>query len=306
MKALLLALSSIFFAPVAFSQQEKSPTGAEKIKILSWNIYMLPGFLSPGKVPRAEAIGKLLSSRDYDVIVFQEAFHKKSRKTISRHLQSAFPFQMGPANQKFFSLKTNSGIWIFSRYPISETHSIIFKTRYGTDALSRKGALLIELKVNNHPIQIIGTHLQNAGDDWRRQSQCMEIFNLLEEHKRPGVPQIVCGDFNVTRYGTDKDYEMMLETLNADDGEITGEKLFSYDQMSNDLLSSSGTQQDIIDYILVRSNQTNVVCSDRKIKVHQQRWNSNHQDLSDHYSVETEISYQPHSEVYTVSIPGLK
>ncbi len=103
MKALLLVfISSIFFAPVAISQPELSNPSVEKIKILSWNIYMLPGFLSPGKVPRAEAIGKLLASSDYDVIVFQEAFHQKARNTISRLLTSAFPFQPDQLIKKHF------------------------------------------------------------------------------------------------------------------------------------------------------------------------------------------------------------
>ena len=85
MKALPLVFASIFFALVAQSQPEVSPLSAvEKIKVLSWNIYMLAGFLGCGKVPRAEAIGELPASSDYDVIVFQEEFHKKSRNKISQ------------------------------------------------------------------------------------------------------------------------------------------------------------------------------------------------------------------------------
>ena len=89
MKALVLVIASIFFAPAAGSQPISE---AKKIKILSWNIYMLPGWLGHGNIPRAEAIGRLLASSDYDVIVFQEAFHKKARKTINRSLQPVFPF----------------------------------------------------------------------------------------------------------------------------------------------------------------------------------------------------------------------
>jgi len=305
MKAsLLVIISSIFFAPVAISQPELSKSSVEKIKILSWNIYMLPGFLSPGKVPRAEAIGKLLASSDYDVIVFQEAFHQKARNTISRLLTSAFPFHAGPANQKTFSLKTNSGIWIFSKYHISQVHSIIFKTCYGMDALSRKGALLIEVMVNDNPVQIVGTHLQNAGDDWRKQRQCAELYDrLLKKYERIGIPQIVCGDFNIERHGISNNYQSMLQTLNVDDGELSSEKKYSYDGTTNDLQSTSGTQQNLIDYILIRSNQA-FVSSDRRIQVYQQRWHNEHQDLSDHYSVATEIYYQSRPAVYTVSIPG--
>ncbi|CAN5289949.1 sphingomyelinase C [soil metagenome] len=305
MKALLLVLSSIFFAPVAISQPELSSVSAEKIKILSWNIYMLPGFLSPGKGPRAEAIGTLLASSDYDVIVFQEAFHQRSRNTISRLLTPAFPFQAGPANQKAFSLKINSGVWIFSRYPISQVQSIIFSTQHGADALSRKGALLIEIIINNNPVQIVGTHLQNGGDEWRRQSQCAEINErLLNKYQRPGIPQIVCGDFNIERHERHENYQSMLETLNADDGELSSERKYSYDGVSNDMQSGTGGEQDLIDYILIRNNQAFVKSAARKITVYRQRWHENHQDLSDHYSIETEIYYLSQPILYTVSIPS--
>src|SRR3954469_17403901 len=143
MKALMLAVTCFFFASVAQSQS----TGGEKIKVLSWNIYMLPGVLGSGNALRAEAIGRVLSSGDYDVIVFQEAFDQKARRIISHLLKESYPYEVGPANKKFFSIKTNSGLWIFSRYPIHSSHSIVFKTRHGMDALSRKGALLAELDV---------------------------------------------------------------------------------------------------------------------------------------------------------------
>jgi len=173
MKALVLALSSIFFAPVeALAQPADALPATGKLKVLSWNIYMLPSFLGRGTASRAEAIGNLLASSDYDVIVFQEAFDATSRKIISRLLQPAFLFEAGPANQKPFSFKTNSGIWIFSKYPIRNSASIIFKTRMGIDAFSRKGALLAEIEVRGQRVQIIGTHLQNAGGDWLRHSQC--------------------------------------------------------------------------------------------------------------------------------------
>ena len=304
MKASLLVLASIFFAPVAKSQPEVSPLLAvEKIKVLSWNIYMLPGFLGHGKIPRAEAIGQLLASSDYDVIVFQEAFHQKSRKMISRLLESAYPFQAGPANQKLFSLKTNSGIWILSRLPIEDIHSIIFKTRHGMDAMSRKGALMVELKINNNPLQIVGTHLQNSGGFWRRQSQCAEIYQrLLKQYQRPGVPQILCGDFNVNRHGSEADYHSMLQTLDANDEERRNEKRYSYDRTTNDLQVEPGKQRDLIDYILIRANEAWVQSGERNVRVLQKRWHIGHKDLSDHYSLETEISFQ-NPALYTVSIP---
>ncbi|HWA33879.1 MAG TPA: sphingomyelin phosphodiesterase [Cyclobacteriaceae bacterium] len=300
MKALILVLTSIFFAPVAQSQS----AGGEKIKILSWNIYMLPGVFGSGNVLRAEAIGRLLNPGEYDVIVFQEAFDQRARKVISRLLKDTYPYQVGPANQKLFSVKTNSGLWIFSRYPISESHSIVFQTRHGLDALSRKGALLAELNVNGNHIQIVATHLQNSGETWRKQSQCSEIYsNLLKKYQRTGIPQIVCGDFNINRHITSVDYQLMLKTLDVVDCNSEMKDAYSYDRIANDLHVERGTNRDLIDYILIRNNLSFTDSNNGNIRVFQKQWNNTHKDLSDHYSLETEVTFRNLAEGFTVAAP---
>ena len=290
MKALVLVLASIFFAPAAaFAQPVDIPKAPKKISILSWNIYMLPGFLGHGKKPRAEAIGQLLASSDYDIIVFQEAFHGNARKILSRLLTPAFPFQAGPANQKTLSLKTNSGIWIFSKYPIVESHSIIFQTRKGIDALSRKGALMVEINVDGQRVQLVGTHLQNAGGEWLRHSQCVELHNrLLRKYERLNVPQIVCGDFNIDRFRSEDGYQYMLDVLNAVDGPTTGTQRFSYDRSINDLTTEAGNARDLIDYILLRQ-WDHTIPAERTIRVFRHPWKQGHLDLSDHYAIEANV-----------------
>ncbi len=48
-------------------------------KILSYNIYMLPGFGS-GQGKRARAIAKYILEQDYDLVLFQEAWVKRQRR----------------------------------------------------------------------------------------------------------------------------------------------------------------------------------------------------------------------------------
>jgi len=136
----------IFIFRCGVCQSGQAHASTTNFKILSWNIYMLPGLVpSKKKRQRSVAIGKLLAQSNYDVIVFQEAFCKSSRKCLSRLLGDAYPYQAGPANANGFSLRANSGVWIFSKHPILFTDAIIFRTRFGVDALSRKGALLSNL-----------------------------------------------------------------------------------------------------------------------------------------------------------------
>lgn len=291
MKTQLIVLISIFSPTFGFAQPSLPPPPPEKIKILSWNIYLLPSIIkATGKAQRAALIGKTLKHSDYDVIVFQEAFQRKARKKIFDQLKEQFPYQAGPANQKLISYRTNSGLWIFSKHPIVATQSIVFKNRSGVDAFSRKGGLIAEISVHGTIIQVAATHLQNSGQPWVRQSQCVEFYQrLLKPFHREGVPQIICGDFNIHRQS--EEYNFMLQTLHAEDGELGGDIRWSYDRLSNDITSEPGTQQDLIDYILLKLNQPFLISATRQIRRIQNRWHEKHQDLSDHYALEAELYF---------------
>jgi endonuclease/exonuclease/phosphatase family metal-dependent hydrolase len=285
----------IFFlvSSTVYSQSPINYSSTQKIKLLSWNIYMLPSPIGgvTSKTGRAAAIGELLVKSEYDVIVFQEAFCPTARKIIKELLSPVFHYSVGPANQRKFSVKINSGLWIFSKYPIEETKSIAFKNKSGIDAFSRKGALLVELNVNGQLIQIAGTHMQNAGGAVIRHAQCNEFAQrLLKPNAKAGVPQILCGDFNINRENNES-YEFMLASLDAKDEEIRGEQRFSYDREANDLHVEAGSKKELIDYVLVRANGAMVNCENKQVKLHRKQWHKSHQDLSDHFSLEAEIFF---------------
>ncbi len=304
MKFQLILLISFISLQIGFCQSQTSSPPA-KIKILSWNIYMLPGMvMKGGKVERAAAIGKILKESDYDVIVFQEAFHRRARKKIYQQLKDAFPYQTGPANQQLISYKTNSGIWIFSKHPIVASQAIIFKNRSGIDAFSRKGGLIAELLIDQTLVQVAGTHLQNSGPAWIRQSQCVEFYNrLLKPMQKEGVPQILCGDFNINRE-KEEEYHFMLQTLHATDGELCGNVKHTYDRQQNDLHVEAGQKKDLIDYILIRDSENQVVGTSREIKIIRESWHRQHADLSDHFALAAEIQFAQPALVSQLNTSG--
>jgi endonuclease/exonuclease/phosphatase family metal-dependent hydrolase len=165
------------------------------------------------------------------------------------------------------------------------------------DAFSRKGALIAEVLIGNTAIQIAGTHLQNSGQAWIRQSQCVEFYNrLLKPFQKEGVPQILCGDFNMHR--EKEEYTFMLQTLKAEDGKLFGTQLHTYDRQLNDLHVESGEKKDLIDYILVRDEENQLATTLRQIRIMRKSWHPLHADLSDHFALEAEIYFQ---NGYTVS-----
>jgi endonuclease/exonuclease/phosphatase family metal-dependent hydrolase len=291
MKKVFLLATCMIVTHFSASQavQDASP---QKLKLLSWNIFMLPGGFTHLNGRRADAIGHVLASSDYDIVVFQEAFCPLARRKIRRLLESRFPYQAGPANRKLFSLKTNSGLWIFSRYPILSHQSIVFKNRQGLDALSRKGALLVEVDINGKSVQIAGTHLQNSGGPWIRHAQCVEFYErLLKPNRKGGIPQIICGDFNINKNSSDTSYHFMLASLDATDCDLGGEIHCTYDRPGNDLQVEKGSGRDLIDYILFRENGSWIDSTRSQVKVIRKRWHSRHEDLSDHYAMEAQIYF---------------
>lgn len=136
-----------------------------EVSILSWNIAMLPvfDFVHAGR-DRARSIGTALRERNYDIIVFQEAFSPFARRSIKMSLKKAYPYEYGPANAGI-SLRINSGVWILSRIPLKVVREYKFSGCQGFDCLSRKGAIMLEGRLNDQTFQLIGTHLDSDEND---------------------------------------------------------------------------------------------------------------------------------------------
>ncbi|MFN0201146.1 MAG: sphingomyelin phosphodiesterase [Bacteroidia bacterium] len=261
----------------------------EKLKVLSWNIYMLPNMIKPSqKRERAREIVNVVQNSDYDVIVFQEAFLSRARHIIRKGVKQLYPYQVGPANRKLIGLKMHSGVWILSRVPIKKVKDIRFKNCAVADCMARKGATMIEGQKNGKPFQLIGTHVQ--ADDFQgiRNTQFRQIFKeLIQPFQKKDVPILISGDLNTPK-DDEKSYKEMLEVLQAEDGETSGETEGTYN-------TTYGTDKDfrkekplILDYILIRKNNRFIKHLNRKVQVFRAKKNEK-MYLSDHFAVEAEM-----------------
>jgi sphingomyelin phosphodiesterase len=310
---LLLAALSTSWAQTApeslaiTSTIETSATVADtnqQLKILSWNIFMLPKIVRrTGQNERALLIAQKLKESDYDLIVFQEAFDETARTILWNEIKSAFPYQQDVLNMNSSGFTiTNGGVWIISKYPTVLKREIKFKERKGVDMFARKGALLVEVTKEGHKYQVVGTHLQ-AEDSERlaeiRGVQYQQIIDeLLKPYRDDNIPQIICGDFNVSRKDL-KQYNKMIESFSPDSiwncngniGEncpVVGTDVFTWNGQENDLVTDG--EQTTYDYILVRKNNFNFKGIKRNVKNFVSSWSSrkwkNKKNLSDHYAVE--------------------
>ena len=249
-----------------------------------------------GQFRRAKKIGELLKSSDYDIILFQEAFGKKSRKKLRKALGDTFPFEIEPQNN---GKTVNSGLWILSKHEISNTEFIFFNSCKVSDCQSSKGAVLFEVEVNDQPYQFINTHVQaEDGKEFAivRQEQFEMIRQLLDSNLREKTPQFILGDLNTAKK-VRKEYNTMLEILKASDGEVSiiGETELSTETpatwgcANNDLIKKKWKGQTyLLDYALQRQTGYPFKLR-RELKTYTKQWSKKRKHLSDHYAISLTI-----------------
>ncbi len=269
------------------SNEESKEDG--NLKILSWNIYMLPAIVvRPGKRERAHAIVEQLQKSDFDIIVFEEAFLPAARKIIKDGLSKKYSYFYGPINNDGPSIKANGGVWVLSNIKLDVLHTIQFKNCKGIDCYSRKGAILLQGNLNGKQFQVLGTHLQADDATNVREQQMDQIYKeLLVKYKQDSVPQIICGDLN-TEDRMKEHYCSMLECLDAKNGDIDGIEKCTYDGVNNEIAQSYGAKKKFtLDYILLRANGARVKHITRFVSV----LKKGKKHLSDHYGIVCEVKF---------------
>lgn len=283
----VLLVGALFFSACGFVLQMDG-TDEPDIKILSWNIYMLPAktFYRTGQAKRAPLIAAKIIQEDFDVVVFQEAFHIKGRKRLKKALKEKYPYMIGPANRGGV-VKTSSGIWIVSKHPMREIDRWKYSECDGIDCCGKKGGLMVEVEKNGKRFQIVGTHLQAGGSEEAksaRMTQLREYYEkLVKPYEEEGVPQFLCGDFNLSK---EKKHDLLLSTLDAEDGEVVSE--LKQTASAEDY----GRSHQIIDYIFYRPNNVKASRIERQYHAYREPWvlrGEQRQDLSDHHSVEVDF-----------------
>jgi endonuclease/exonuclease/phosphatase family metal-dependent hydrolase len=282
-------------------QKEGTRTGPSTLKILTWNIWMMPLGLSPSNNRRAPAIAAEVKKLDVDVICFEKAFDGHARDLISEGLNDRFPYHYGPANGGF-SLKSNSGVWVVSRFPFAEYHEMRFTSCAGPDCFSRKGAMLLSGAVGGHRFQLVATHLQGeqgTKEDNIRVQDMQEIRDrLLVPYADNRVPLFLAGDFVTSRRAessvdVDSDaYRFMLRTFQAVNGP---EYRITVDENPehNDLADSDTGYTAELDYVLLRPNGVDLSPVWTRRILRNESWDrwKRHKDLSYRYAVELDVAF---------------
>jgi endonuclease/exonuclease/phosphatase family metal-dependent hydrolase len=210
----------------SFNEQK----AANALRVLTWNVRRWDEFSGAKKETsfhRAKMM-EFVEQENADVLCFQEFFESHNPKEYAENIpyiqnQLHFPYYYFSQDYKRFDGLYETGVIIFSKYPIISTS----KTKYDIQDNSRGTESLItaDLKVNGDTIRIFTTHLQSVlfrSKDFRdieiiknvddsvlqasksilkklrhafslRSAQADLVRSQLD--KSP-YPSIICGDFN--------------------------------------------------------------------------------------------------------------
>ena len=289
---LLIIIFKVVFEPVSqnVSVSNTHFSQNENLRILSWNIYMLPYIsLFNGNAKRAGLIAAKLHDSEYQIIVFQEAFSSKCRNILAKKLKDTYPYQYGPVNKNHPLFKTNSGLWVVSKIPLIELETIKYTVSKSFDAVAHKGAAIFKGNYNGFEFQLITTHLQAENLPEIRKRQCREMKEkLLNKYYDPAVPQIICGDFNIDMDDAES-YPAMLTALDAANGDVYSDKT-TYDEVHNTLIQERTGKRRVIDYVLVRNTQW-IQQIERKVNTFYEKNKDYTGNLSDHYAMEADVVF---------------
>jgi endonuclease/exonuclease/phosphatase family metal-dependent hydrolase len=283
----LLVFCFIFNATAS----NENPATKQPVKILAWNVFMLPAWLFRSKqMERAGLIAKTILQENPDIIILQEVFIEDARTKIGKLLEKEYPYQNGePEGGAFF--RFNCGVFILSKIPFHHVAFTRFKDCSGFDCLSGKGAYLLEFEHGGSLFQVMGTHTQSGGVHETARKQYKQIKEkLLDKYYKEGVPQILLGDLN-TNHADSANYQQMMQIFECENGVCTGEPV-SYDGKNNDIAKKFfGVNYSLIDYILLRKNNSRAAVSNRRIHkfTSDQFGKYKFNDLSDHYAISAQI-----------------
>jgi endonuclease/exonuclease/phosphatase family metal-dependent hydrolase len=210
---------TIFLFPLSY---------ADELRVMSWNIYMLPSPIKESlQKTRIRIIPGKLKEQDFDLLFMQEAFMKSLRTSVKRTLKETHPHTYYLHSPSFPYPVFGSGLFVVSRFPVKIIDHIYYHSCTSADCFAAKGSALVEITLpGGEKVQVANTHLQaveSAGAI--RMKQLGQIHSMLVRNSRPDVPQFLIGDLNIDFH--DPEFMMGLNLLGMDYTRLRGPILWT-------------------------------------------------------------------------------
>ncbi|MFE7415028.1 sphingomyelin phosphodiesterase [Streptomyces laurentii] len=301
-------------APAASAAPAPSATAAPRLKVLTYNTFLMSKNLYPnwGQDHRAAAIPATSFFQGQDVVVLQEAFDNSSSDTLKAKAAAQYPYQtpvLGRSKSGWdatggsYSALTpeDGGVTVLSKWPVVRKEQFVYKDGCGSDWYSNKGFVYAVLDVNGSKVHVVGTHTQStdpgcgAGEAAQvRSRQFKAIDSFLDAKNIPAGEQvIVAGDMNVD--SRTPEYATMLTDAGLAGADTRDGHPYSFDTQLNSIaLDRYPTDpREDLDYVLYRAGNarpaswTNTVVREQTAPWTVSSWGKDYTytNLSDHYPV---------------------
>ena len=180
--------------PQTMSVAAGNSEGALSLKLVTYNIWGLPSWMTgarPGRYPR---IARELERLDPDIILLQEAWTAKARKAAPANGHWAIARAAG--QHTFFQ---QSGLVTLSKWPIIGGEFYPFSHAAFPDRLVNKGVLKVTLRLpGGQVLNVWNVHVQEGRSAKLRLSQVRELVSRVQATEDGQIADLVGGDFNCT------------------------------------------------------------------------------------------------------------
>jgi endonuclease/exonuclease/phosphatase family metal-dependent hydrolase len=248
------------------------------LKLVTYNVWGLPSWMTGARSDRYPQIARELERLDPDIILLQEAWTSKARKSAPNNGRWAIARAAG--QHVFFQ---QSGLVTLSKFPIINGKFYPFSRAAFPDRFVNKGVLKVTLRLPNGPVlNVWNVHLQDGGPPEVRRCQVRELVSRVQSAEDGQIADLVGGDFNCTPQSTL--YRELETTLGASVQHLGGNEPF----VTWDGLSAKPNAGQTLDYIFIRNRASfqSVQASQRvafAVANQQQR-------LSDHLGIEAVVN----------------
>jgi endonuclease/exonuclease/phosphatase family metal-dependent hydrolase len=269
----------------------KDPGANLGLKLVTYNIWGLPWWLNGARPSRYADIAHELERLDPDIILLQEAWTAKARKSAPR--DGRWSIARGAGQHLIFQ---QNGLVTLSRFPIIGGAFYPFSHAAFPDRLVRKGALKVTLRLpGGQVLNVWNVHLQEGGPSQIRHSQIDELIAHVNEAEDGQIADLVGGDFNCTPECPS--FRELETALGPSVLKLCGIRPF----VTWDGLSSKPGAGQTLDYIFVRAR----MALEKMEAVAQVAFYArNRRDrLSDHFGVEAEVNLNPASVLASLLPP---
>ena len=229
-------------------------THAASLRVLTWNIFMLPTLVSKKQqLFRSGLIPGYV--KGHDVLMFNEAFDDDARAIVRRGIRSEYPHQTAILGSDS-GLCQDGGVFIASRWPLAfPSREYVFKNTvsFTSDDFADKGVVYACIKKEGKPYHLFATHLQ-AGSGKKavlcRRKQLFELRLFIYAQRIPANEAVIIGgDMNIDAFATPGEEARMHSVLDAAQPNWPGSRA-TFAPGRNAL--AEGKVSECLDYILYR------------------------------------------------------